>query len=258
MNKINKKEIEDFIQESEKLYSTVKRGIKHKNVDNNEFCDLLSQGKYAEIFLNKLASEKEFKENNQLIYNAYDKRDTTKLINRLNESKKQNNIRHIKLIALSVATSVVAILFYVYGLDKPLVNNEFAINIIAEQKIKVPTIIAQNSIEIELKNESSVLSVNEIEKIIEHKRINSDTITAKQAEQRRIIIPKGYTYSIVLSDGTTVTLNAGSELLFPTSFEGKNRKVTLSGEAYFDVTKSEKPFIVDINNTYVKVYGYKI
>lgn len=70
--------------------------------------------------------------------------------------------------------------------------------------------------------------------------------------------PKGSkTISITLSDGTKVWLNAASRLRYPTIFAGKERKVEVIGEAYFEVAKNAKmPFIVNINNKeQLKVLG---
>ncbi|MBL4669513.1 MAG: FecR family protein, partial [Flavobacteriales bacterium] len=58
---------------------------------------------------------------------------------------------------------------------------------------------------------------------------------------------------IVLADGTTVWLNANSELTV--NFNDENRKVTLVGEAYFEVVENVKPFIVKANSTQTKVLG---
>ncbi|MET4084034.1 transmembrane sensor [Pedobacter sp. UYP30] len=68
--------------------------------------------------------------------------------------------------------------------------------------------------------------------------------------------PKGGQYQIELPDGTKVWLNSLSSLRFPEQFQGNSRKVFLTGEGYFEVAKNKnKPFIVDINNTAVKVLG---
>ncbi len=59
-----------------------------------------------------------------------------------------------------------------------------------------------------------------------------------------------------LEDGTQVTLNSYSSLEFPVSFEGKERRVKLIGEAFFEVKRDEsKPFIIEANGTEVKVLG---
>lgn len=71
-----------------------------------------------------------------------------------------------------------------------------------------------------------------------------------------LITPKGGEYTVVLADGTTAWLNAASSLHFPTRFEGKERVVELSGEAYFEVSGDAKhPFIVKTNRSRVQVLG---
>jgi ferric-dicitrate binding protein FerR (iron transport regulator) len=63
-----------------------------------------------------------------------------------------------------------------------------------------------------------------------------------------ISTPRGGQYQIELADGSKVWLNAASSLKFPTAFTGKERKVELTGEAYFEVAKNAKmPFKVNVN-----------
>jgi len=62
--------------------------------------------------------------------------------------------------------------------------------------------------------------------------------------------------SVVLPDQTKVWLNANSTLLYPETFEGRERSVRLEGEAYFDVTRDEKhPFTVSVPDCRIKVLG---
>ncbi|MFC1556124.1 FecR family protein [candidate division KSB1 bacterium] len=62
--------------------------------------------------------------------------------------------------------------------------------------------------------------------------------------------------TVELPDGSKVTLDAGSELFYPETFEGDAREVQLNGEGYFDIKPdSEQPFIVHANNAVVKVLG---
>lgn len=82
--------------------------------------------------------------------------------------------------------------------------------------------------------------------------------TSQNLVFNEVYVPHGQTFSITLSDGTKVWLNAGTRLRFPQNLKAtsQNRMVYLDGEAYFDVTKDEKrPFIVNAQNIDIKVLG---
>jgi transmembrane sensor len=75
-----------------------------------------------------------------------------------------------------------------------------------------------------------------------------------------ITTPRGGQYQVILPDGTKVWLNASSSLQYPAAFTGNERKVTLTGEGYFEVTKNAgKSFKVHIisgdRNSEVEVLG---
>ncbi|MEO6523727.1 MAG: FecR domain-containing protein [Mucilaginibacter sp.] len=68
--------------------------------------------------------------------------------------------------------------------------------------------------------------------------------------------PKGGVFEVILPDGTKVWLNSASSLKFPTEFTGNERRVTLTGEAYFEAAKNKnKPFFVSVNNVEIRVLG---
>ena len=71
-----------------------------------------------------------------------------------------------------------------------------------------------------------------------------------------ITTPRGGQYQLVLADGTRVWLNAASSLRFPTAFSGRERKVELTGEGYFEVAANkELPFLVVKDRSEVQVLG---
>jgi transmembrane sensor len=68
--------------------------------------------------------------------------------------------------------------------------------------------------------------------------------------------PRGGQYQLKLPDGTQVWLNAASSITYPTAFIGKERKVKITGEAYFEVAKNaDLPFWVEENDLVIKVLG---
>ena len=80
-----------------------------------------------------------------------------------------------------------------------------------------------------------------------------------KVEWNTVIVPRGTTYKVELSDQTEVTLNAESVLHFPNYFEkDKKREIWLTGEAYFNVTQdTTRPFVVHTKHLNVKVLGTK-
>lgn len=66
----------------------------------------------------------------------------------------------------------------------------------------------------------------------------------------------GHGNTVILSDGSKVTLNAATTFRYPTNFSAVNRTVYLDGEAYFEVTKDEaKPFVVKLKKQDITVLG---
>jgi len=80
--------------------------------------------------------------------------------------------------------------------------------------------------------------------------------SVQQVSYNTLTTPKGGEYQVVLADGTKIWLNAASSITYPTAFNTKERRVKLSGEAYFEVAKdAQKPFYVNTANGQIRVLG---
>lgn len=111
---------------------------------------------------------------------------------------------------------------------------------------------------IELRESNGTLIVNDSSSNLSYRRDTSvrGQAAGNEAVYHTIIIPAGADYTISLADGTKVRLNCETEFRFPVEFTGKERRVFLDGEAYFQVKKAgEWPFIVETNSMRVKVTG---
>ncbi|MBY0477663.1 MAG: FecR domain-containing protein [Chitinophagaceae bacterium] len=74
-----------------------------------------------------------------------------------------------------------------------------------------------------------------------YEAINNGTVSALHA----LSTPVGGQYKVVLADGSKVWLNASTTLKYPAAFNGKERRVEVNGEAYFEIAKNEQlPFRV--------------
>ncbi|WP_186755160.1 FecR family protein [Echinicola salinicaeni] len=67
--------------------------------------------------------------------------------------------------------------------------------------------------------------------------------------------PPGIKSTIKMGDGSVVNLNANSKLSFMEKFSDSLRMVKLEGEAFFDVEKEDRPFIVDLGESQIEVMG---
>lgn len=75
-------------------------------------------------------------------------------------------------------------------------------------------------------------------------------------EMNQLVVPYGKNSSIRLPDGTMAYLNAGSQLAYPSVFNGKQREVFLLGEGYFEVAHNPgQPFVVKTNDLSVVALG---
>lgn len=103
---------------------------------------------------------------------------------------------------------------------------------------------------------SSVVKVSPQQMAYNTIQTENKKVGNKKVQLHRLSIPRGETFKVILSDGTEVLLNSNSRLAYPTVFRGKERVVSLEGEAYFNVTKdAEHPFIVKSGNVQVRVLG---
>lgn len=86
--------------------------------------------------------------------------------------------------------------------------------------------------------------------------VYSDTVVPEFVDTNVLRIPKGGEFKLQLADGTQVYLNSATDLKYPVAFTGRERRVYLKGEAYFEVAKdAEHPFIVVTDDVQVRVYG---
>ncbi|MDR6565062.1 FecR family protein [Chitinophaga ginsengisegetis] len=144
--------------------------------------------------------------------------------------------------------------FYFY---KEFAHNRYATSQLASRDIPPgtnrATLIASDGTVYPLNGEKQEIVVDR--ESIHYK--DGDTLSVKESIQRvTLSTPRGGQYRVTLSDGTRVWLNAASSLSYPTVFNGKDRRVILNGEAYFEVAhNASQPFIVHTSNQDVTVLG---
>ncbi len=181
--------------------------------------------------------------------------------------KKQVKVRKLKAI-LKYAAAVVVFIAVSLGGYKQYYSSE----IITEQALEQikpgydkATLVLSDGTTFNLdKQSNTVLAKNAVATIsntengvVYHTDNKSETVNevTKTPKYNTLHVPYGGMYQITLPDGTKVWLNSATTLSFPEQFIGAKRIVKLEGEAYFNVIKSTKPFVVQTNKSEIAVLG---
>ena len=106
-------------------------------------------------------------------------------------------------------------------------------------------------------SKSNGMELNTANALLSYASDPSEASLSEEEQYNEIVVSKGTEFSVILSDGTQVWLNADSRLKYPIQFhQGVARRVYLQGEAYFDVSAdSLRPFIVTAAHTDITAYG---
>ena len=77
-----------------------------------------------------------------------------------------------------------------------------------------------------------------------------------QVQYNTLATPRGGQYQLTLPDGSRVWLDASSSIRYPTSFRNTERRVEISGQAYFEIAhRQPQPFTVSVNGTETRDIG---
>lgn len=178
---------------------------------------------------------------------------------RLQGMERKKRVSRRWLYAGSSVAAAIAILFTVTTMSPEKKQAEKNVPVVKIAEIKVPTLIVTGEDDaivsldtLEVTKDGDVYVVGEENRA---EAVEEGELKERPVRDVRIVIPAGFTYNVQLADGSTVLLNAGSELRFPEEFPDSVRKVEIRGEGYFNVKRSDIPFVVQAGETQVKVYG---
>ena len=202
--------------------------------------------------------------NTQMLKQAYRQRKTVNVERPMKDMLKRiessvNQSRNINLRKWSVAASIALIIclgttmmWYrsTKTLDNPMVTTD---RLVESSEIKPGE---TKAILTAADGEKIILGADESNNKSAIESHNSPIGKQELVAQLCLSVPRGGEFKIVLEDGSEVWLNSESELIYPESFSETERRVTVSGEAYFKIAKDEeRPFYVETGKQLVQVYG---
>ncbi len=87
-------------------------------------------------------------------------------------------------------------------------------------------------------------------------KVRESDVVVNVSKTNKLSTPAGGKFSVILSDGSKVWLNASSSISFPVTFAHHARRVSVTGEAYFEIERdANRPFYVKSGIAEVKVLG---
>ena len=171
----------------------------------------------------------------------------------------QNNLRWIISLSAAVVTIFIIVTFLLPSIK--IKNARLAVNnteIIIPGSNQATLILADGSVH-NLTASKKLELIEGGEKIkCEGAKLQYSGKEAGNQEVRynTLNVPRGGEFFLELADGTKVWLNSETVLRYPVQFIGNERKVELTGEAFFEVARNEKiPFVVESGEQTVKVLG---
>lgn len=194
--------------------------------------------------------------------NEFDSESSAKrVMSKINKAKRRMLFVKYTKAVIASASAVLAIVFMlrVVEKDRSQVVLNFTPQPVIPMEIIVPTLIDHlgnvSALEEESFNQSEDISFRKID--IDSKKLSYSKAEATNDSTiyNELIMPSKFIYTLALADGSEVIVNAGSKIKYPTQFNDSVRVVELSGEAYFNIEKSDKPFIVKTNGMEIRVYG---
>jgi transmembrane sensor len=188
------------------------------------------------------------------------------------ENKLDNNIRWLNNKVLKIAASFVLIAgaaIFVLTASKTKRETSTAkvinipINDVKPASGKATLTLADGStIDLENAGNGSIARQGNAQVIklsngeLQYKVVNNSNSGNSALEYNTMSTPRGGQYQLLLPDGSKVWLNAASSITYPVTFASNERRVTITGEAYFEVAKDKsKPFRVSADDVNIEVLG---
>jgi ferric-dicitrate binding protein FerR (iron transport regulator) len=231
----------------------------HKELSESEEQELQKwlESPYNKLQFNKIVDSESIDADIELREYFQSGQNWKKLNNRLNEKESKTNWLAYAA-AIFIPIGVAALLFFTNGDGSEKNMNALADSFTPNEKHVV--LSTSKGVKHQINSRDTLLTTNEGQIQIASNVISYQKEIKKQnykPEYHTIHIPKGQNYTLNLSDGTQVWLNAQTTFRYPVKFAGNTREVQLvNGEAYFDVTSNkQKPFIVNFYDSNVKVLG---
>lgn len=191
--------------------------------------------------------------------NKRDFADTDVLYQKIRQSISNNlKTRHRIVYYISTAASIALLIFGIWFYNKESSSNTIATEQIVGKTLPSEDILLFAGGDVIIMNKNSEIELTDGQVTYTDSANYKKTIKTDDVIMNKLIVPNGKHSSLILSDGTAIWINSGTEVKFPSKFDKKTREIYVNGEIYIDVALSiNQPFIVHTPACDVEVFGTK-
>lgn len=190
--------------------------------------------------------------------------DTSSIKNKIQQKLKKDAIRrkrnYILVTSASIAASILIGISTFYFLNQDF-NTKLDFQSMAKamdsQSVDEVTLITSEK-QLDLDEDAFIQYSKEGKVAVNSQELKEEEKGSSEEEYNQLLVPAGKRARIELSDGTLLTVNSQSKVIYPRSFKGNIRKIYAQGEVYLEVAHDKQhPFIVESDDFNLRVLGTK-
>ena len=248
---------------SKRIASLIFRNLQ-ENLSESEQLELqewLGRSQSNQQLYDKICDEKVINDKMNL-YRKFNEDEAWNQINgKLGKKVAGSRFRLSKIIAYAAAVLLpICIVSYLFFFHNKTTENK-ALSILPGKPTAVLTLANGEVIDLSVEKKLDGLqdhkvNITNVDETLKYSVIAEKKPITNEIAYNTLRTPKGGEYSIELTDGTKIWLNADTKLTYPVEFNGDVRQVNIVGEAYLEVAHNElKPFVVQTPDMNITVLG---
>lgn len=232
--------------------------LEYKSIKDNELLsDFIDSNPHSKDLIDALSSKEAHRKASSFFNNSNEDQDFKKLLKSVSLSGQKNKRRRSLYLWTASSAAVLLVLIFVgvrYVWNDKEPGNAAVESILPGTGRAILTYSDGRSVGIE--QEELVIDADGTPLLADSAFNNAAHAPAAQNTFATLTIPRGGEFFVTLPDNTKVWLNSETELRFPSTFSDSERRVTLRGEAFFDVAHDNKrAFTVQLAQGDFTVYG---
>lgn len=175
---------------------------------------------------------------------------------RKHEKRKHRLQAWLTATAAILVFTILSTLFVRLNKDNGSVLSTESSSIVGETLPKEEICLFSGGDKINIANQSDIQLQKNAKVLITNNTEAKKELVLNSVKMNKLVVPFGKQSTLMLADGTKIHINSGTQVDFPSEFDGKTREIHVNGEVFIDVAEDKKkPFIVHTDRMDIRVFG---